>query len=67
MPNILANEPLYPEFIQHQATAGNLARAAMELLNDPARRAEIQSKLSRVISTLGGPGAARRAAEAMLG
>jgi lipid-A-disaccharide synthase len=62
MPNILADEPLFPEFIQQQATAANLAGAALELLGNPARRAEIQAKLARVISTLGGPGAARRAA-----
>jgi len=66
MPNILADEPLFPEFIQHEATAANLARAALELLANPARRAEIQSKLARVISTLGGPGAAHRAAAAIL-
>jgi lipid-A-disaccharide synthase len=66
MPNILANEPLFPEFIQHEATAANIARAALELLGDPARRAEIQNKLARIISTLGGPGAAHRAAAAIL-
>jgi lipid-A-disaccharide synthase len=66
MPNLLANEPLYPEFIQHRATAANLAGAALELLANPARRAEIQSKLARVVSTLGGPGAAHRAAAAIL-
>ncbi len=66
MPNILADEPLFPEFIQHQATAAKLAAAALELLANPERRAEIQSKLARVISTLGGPGAARRAAAAIL-
>jgi lipid-A-disaccharide synthase len=66
MPNILAGEALYPEFIQHQATAANLAGAAWELLANPARRAEIQAKLARVISTLGGPGAADRAAAAIL-
>jgi lipid-A-disaccharide synthase len=66
LPNILANEPLFPEFIQGQATADNLAAAALELLKNPARRAEIQAKLARVISTLGGPGATRRAAAAIL-
>ncbi len=66
MPNLLAREALYPEFIQYEATAGNIAGAALELLGNPARRAEIQSKLARVVSTLGGPGAAQRAAEAIL-
>ena len=66
MPNLLANEPLYPEFIQHEATAANIAGAALELLANPARRQEIQAKLARIISTLGGPGAAQRAAAAIL-
>jgi lipid-A-disaccharide synthase len=66
MPNILANEPLFPEFIQGEATSANLAGAALELLAKPARRAEIQAKLARIISSLGGPGAAQRAAAAML-
>jgi lipid-A-disaccharide synthase len=66
MPNILANEPLFPEFIQGEATAAHLAGAALELLADPARRAEIQAKLARVIASLGGPGAAPRAAGAIL-
>lgn len=66
MPNILADEPIYPEFIQHEATAAKIAGAALELLGNPARRAEIQNKLARVISTLGGPGAAQRAATAIL-
>ncbi len=66
MPNLLAGEPLYPEFIQHQATAANLAGAALELLAHPGRRSEIQSKLAGIISNLGGPGAAQRAASAIL-
>ena len=66
MPNLLGNEPIFPEFIQHQATAANIANAALELLGNPARRADIQSKLSRIIATLGGPGAAQRAAAAIL-
>jgi len=66
MPNILANQPLFPEFIQGQATASNIAGAALELLASPSRRAETQSKLARIIAELGGPGAARRAAAAIL-
>jgi lipid-A-disaccharide synthase len=66
MPNLLANEAIYPEFIQHEATASNLADAALNLLGNPALRTELQSKLARVIATLGGPGAAKRAAAAIL-
>jgi lipid-A-disaccharide synthase len=66
MPNLLAGEAIYPELIQGRATAGNIAAAALELLADPARRAAIRAKLDLVIQSLGGPGAARRAAAAIL-
>jgi lipid-A-disaccharide synthase len=66
MPNLLADEPIYPEFIQHEASAENIANAALKLLGNQALRAEIQSKLARVIATLGGPGSAQRAAAAIL-
>ena len=66
MPNILAGEAVYPEFIQDDATGGNLARAALELLNDAPRREAISAKLARMVTSLGGAGASRRAAEAIL-
>jgi lipid-A-disaccharide synthase len=66
MPNLLAGEPIYPEYIQGRATAGNIAAAALELLANPARRDDICRKLDAVMQSLGGPGAARRAAAAIL-
>lgn len=66
MPNLLADEPLFPEFIQHDATGENLARAALDLLNNPERRAVMQKRLSEIIRSLGGPGAPQRAAAAVL-
>jgi lipid-A-disaccharide synthase len=65
MPNLLAGETVFPEFIQHTATAENIARAAVELLNDEPRREAIRVKLGKIIAGLGGPGASRRAAEAI--
>jgi lipid-A-disaccharide synthase len=65
MPNILADEALYPEFIQHDATAENIAQAALGLLDDDARRDAIRAKLAKVVESLGGPGASRRAAQAI--
>lgn len=62
MPNLLANDEIYPEFIQHQATPENLARAALELLNNQGRRNVIKGKLDAVIASLGGVGASERAA-----
>ncbi len=66
MPNLLAGEAVYPEFIQHQATPENLSRAALELLQDKARRTQIKAQLARIIASLGEPGAAGRAATAVL-
>ena len=66
MPNLLAGENVFPEFVQHDATGRNLAGAALELLRDPSRRKLIESKLARIIESLGGPGASQRAGDAIL-
>jgi len=66
MPNLLAGETVYPEFIQNEATPENLSRAALELLQDEARRTKIKSQLAKIIASLGEPGAAGRAAAAIL-
>ena len=66
MPNLLAGEEIYPEFIQHQATPDNITRAALELLDHPERRSAMKAKLAEVTKSLGEPGASQRAAEAVL-
>jgi lipid-A-disaccharide synthase len=66
MPNLLAGEPIYPEFIQHAATAENIAHAAIDLLDNTARRSAIKAKLAKVIASLGGPGANQRATRAIM-
>ena len=66
MPNILADEEIFPEFIQNTATPENISRAALELLQDETRRAKIKSQLAKIVASLGEPGAARRAAAAIL-
>ena len=65
MPNIIANEELYPEFLQGASTPANIAGAALDLLQNQSRRDEIIVKLAKVIASLGGPGASRRAARAI--
>lgn len=62
MPNLLAGEAVFPEFIQHAATAENLAREALDLLDNADRCEGIRRKLAKIIATLGGPGASQRAA-----
>ena len=66
MPNLIADEAIYPEFVQQTATPENIAAAALELLRDEKRRTAVQGKLAGVIASLGKPGAANRAAEAIL-
>ncbi|MGA2555785.1 MAG: lipid-A-disaccharide synthase [Verrucomicrobiota bacterium] len=66
MPNLLAGQVIYPEFIQGQATAANIADAALQLLRSPELRLRVRAKLDLVIRSLGGPGAARRAAAAIV-
>jgi len=66
MPNILADEIIFPEFIQNDATPENLAGAALELLQNEPARSQIKSQLAKIVSSLGEPGASRRAAAAIL-
>jgi len=66
MPNLLADREIFPEFIQDAATPDRIAGAALELLNQRERQAEVKSALARVISGLGTPGASLRAAQTIL-
>jgi lipid-A-disaccharide synthase len=66
MPNLLANEAIFPEFIQDAVTGDNLAAAALTLWRNESRRAYVRAALARIIASLGGPGASDRAAAAIL-
>jgi lipid-A-disaccharide synthase len=66
MPNILAGQTIFPELIQHDATPEKIAATALKLLRDPAERDAIRAKLKKVVAGLGPPGAASRAADAVL-
>ena len=66
MSNILADEEIYPEFVQDAATPDHIAGAALELLQNEPRRIQIKKRLAQVVSSLGGPGANARAAKAIL-
>jgi lipid-A-disaccharide synthase len=65
MPNLLANEEIFPEFIQDAATPEHIARSALDLLRDEPRRTKIKARLAEVVASLGGPGATERAARAI--
>ncbi len=66
MVNLIAAEPVVPELIQDAFTPGNVADEAVSMLTDRGRAARIREGLARVRERLGGPGASRRAAEAIL-
>jgi lipid-A-disaccharide synthase len=62
MPNIVAGREVVPELLQGDVTGPRIAAAARSILDDPARRAAIQSGLREVRQRLGRGGAADRAA-----
>ncbi len=66
MPNLLANEPLFPELIQEEATGENIARAALPIILEEGVQNGIRSKLDRVIASLGERGACTRGAEVIV-
>lgn len=66
LPNIIAGREIFPEFLQEQALPGNIAAAAAEFIGDTPRRRETLDGLAQVRARLGPPGAAARAAAAIL-
>jgi lipid-A-disaccharide synthase len=66
MVNLIAGERIVPELIQDDCTPETVAREAIALLTNDVRRDEMRRGLARVREKLGGPGASRRAAEAIL-
>jgi lipid-A-disaccharide synthase len=55
-----------PECVQGAATGPSIARAAAPLLADPLRREAQRAAFAGLSETLGGPGAAERAADALI-
>ncbi|HEV8267956.1 MAG TPA: lipid-A-disaccharide synthase, partial [Thermoanaerobaculia bacterium] len=55
-----------PELVQHDATPERVAAEAAAFLDDPARAARVKERLARGAEELGEPGAAARAADALL-
>jgi lipid-A-disaccharide synthase len=62
LPNILAGREIVPELLQERMTPAAIAQTAADLLADPRRRAAMQAALREVVTALGPPGAAARAA-----
>jgi lipid-A-disaccharide synthase len=66
MVNLIAGERIVPELVQAAFTPDAVAREAISMLTDGDRAARIRAGLAVVRARLGGPGASRRAAEAVL-
>jgi len=66
MVNLVAGRAVVPELIQDAATPANIAGEAVSLLTDRTRAEAMRRDLAEVRAALGGPGASRRAAEAVL-
>ncbi len=66
MVNLIAGSRIVPELIQDAFTPEAVAAEAVSMLTDPARAAQIRKGLRDVRERLGGGGASRRAAEAIL-
>jgi lipid-A-disaccharide synthase len=66
MPNLLADKEVVPEFIQHRAKPDAVAKAMELLVEDVHARQQMILEFDAIISELGGPGASRHAAQAIL-
>jgi lipid-A-disaccharide synthase len=66
MVNLIAGGKIVPELVQDAFTPEAVAREAISMLTDSDRAARIRAGLATVRLRLGGPGASRRAAEAIL-
>jgi len=63
--NIVAGKKVVPELIQHDVNGHRIAAEVREM-SAPAKHAELRRELAAVRDKLGGPGASRRAAEAIM-
>lgn len=66
MPNLLAGEEVFPEFIQHSAAGDTIAQATLDLLQNDAKRAKVKARLAQIMASLGEPGASLHAAKAVM-
>lgn len=52
LPNLLTEQPLVPEFMQHNALPGPIAAEVIALLDDPERRRSISERFDRLRAEL---------------
>jgi lipid-A-disaccharide synthase len=66
MVNLVAGRKVVPELMQHDFVPGRVAEEALKVISDPTEGARMRRDLREVRTRLGGPGASRRAARAVL-
>ncbi|MPY88491.1 MAG: lipid-A-disaccharide synthase [Luteitalea sp.] len=66
MVNLVAGRKIVPELIQNDFTSEGVAAHTLRYLHDPVHREATRDAVREVKTRLGGPGATRRAAEAIL-
>lgn len=66
LPNLILNEPLFPELLQEKATAEHIAAQVMSWVRDPHEMERIECRLAELRDRVGGPGAADRSARTIL-
>jgi lipid-A-disaccharide synthase len=66
MANLVAGRMVVPELMQDDFTPENVAQEAVAMITDRSRARQVRSDLAEVRAKLGGPGASRRAASAVL-
>jgi lipid-A-disaccharide synthase len=66
MVNLVAGRRIVPELVQRAFTPEAVAGEAVSLLTDVLRAGQMRAALAEVRAKLGGPGATKRAAEAIL-
>ena len=64
--NIIANREIAPEFLQYDATPQNISETILSILADDKKLKAMREDLASVRSSLGSPGAGKRAAQAIL-
>jgi lipid-A-disaccharide synthase len=66
MVNVMAGEEVVPELLQDKMQPDAIAAYALELLGNRKRREAMKQRVADIVATLGGPGASKRAAQAIL-
>lgn len=64
-PNLVMNREIVPELLQEKATSENIVAEAMNILDNPQRRAQIQQDYQQMRQLLGEVGVCDRAAAAI--